>query len=123
MAIMTRNQGDMWLESPAFRRYERNRPPSRVLSALAAAPRAAVVQQVSLVVFAYFAYFLVRGFTEGDHARAVSNAVYIVGLEKHLGFFWEPAIQRHVVTHHWIVTLANWMYIWGHWPLIATVAM
>jgi hypothetical protein len=27
------------------------------------------------------------------------------------------------VEHDWIVNLANWVYIWGHWPVIAAVAL
>lgn len=79
-------------------------------------------REVLLVVSGYFAYFAVRGVTEGSHEEAVANSHDVVQLEKSLGFFWEPAIQDAIVDHHWIVTLANWMYIWGHWPLIAGVA-
>ena len=71
---------------------------------------------------AYFVYFLVRGFTQGQKAEAVAHANRIVDIEKAGGFFWEPAIQERIVDHHAIVTAANWMYIWGHWPLIACVA-
>jgi hypothetical protein len=80
-------------------------------------------RQIALVLFAYFAYFAVRGFTEGSHDQAVANAGSIVGIEKRFGFFWEPSIQAQVMHHHWIITAANWMYIWGHWPLIASVAV
>jgi hypothetical protein len=45
-----------------------------------------------------------------------------VSIEKAGGFFWEPTIQERIVQHHAILTAANWMYIWGHWPLIAGVA-
>jgi hypothetical protein len=79
-------------------------------------------REVLLVVSGYFAYFAVRGVTEGSHEEAVANSHDVVQLEKSLGFFWEPAIQDAIVDHHWIVTFANWMYIWGHWPLIAGVA-
>jgi hypothetical protein len=87
-----------------------------------AAERSVAVREIALVLAAYFAYFLVRGFTEGSYAEAVANSHRIVEMEKLAGFFWEPAIQEQVVGNHWIVTLANWMYIWGHWPLIAIVA-
>jgi len=95
---------------------------SAVAAATHALRSARIAREVALVLAGYFAYFLVRGFTQGSEAEAVSHAHRIVGIEKALGFFWEPAIQRHVVEHHWIVTAANWMYIWGHWPLIAGVA-
>jgi hypothetical protein len=79
-------------------------------------------RELVLVLVAYFAYFAVRGLTQGSDQRAVDHAHKIVSLEKAGGFFWEPAIQARLVDHHWIVTVANWMYIWGHWPLIGVVA-
>ena len=85
--------------------------------------RARAAREIALVVFAYFAYFAVRGFTQGSQGAAVSHAHKLVSFEKHAGFFWEPSIQAQIVHHHWIVTAANWMYIWGHWPLIASVAV
>jgi hypothetical protein len=80
-------------------------------------------REVLLVVTGYIVYFLVRGQTQGSYGEAAANSHRIVDLEKAGGFFWEPAIQRHVVDHQWIVDMANGMYIWGHWPLIASVAV
>jgi hypothetical protein len=100
---------------------------ARMAAAMAGILRAAtatkVARELPLILFGYFAYFLVRGFTEGSYAQASNNAGKVIDLEKSFGFFWEPAIQERIVDHHWIVTLANWMYIWGHWPLIAGVAV
>jgi hypothetical protein len=79
-------------------------------------------REAALAVTGYFVYFLVRGQTEGSHDQAAANSQRIVDLERTFGFFWEPAIQERIVDHQWIVTLANWMYIYGHWPLIAAVA-
>ncbi len=118
MAIITQRQPHTHSETAA------------AVSALATASAARLnsmrhsfaAKEIALVVFGYFGYFLVRGFTEGSHATAVQNSHSIVDLEKSAGFFWEPAIQERIVDQHWIVTLANWMYIWGHWPLIALVA-
>ena len=114
--------GHMRLEGPAYRPYREPRTPSRTLAMARTAAASRVGRQAALVVFAYFVYFAVRGFTEGSHDRAVDHAHMIVNLEKSAGFFWEPAIQERIVGYHWIVTAANWMYIWGHWPLIAMVA-
>ena len=110
----------------SYSRYSPADAAARTMFVLAGALRAVgtskIVRELPLVLFGYFAYFLVRGFTEGSHAQATSNAGKIVDLERSFGFFWEPAIQERIVDQHWIVTLANWMYIWGHWPLIAAVA-
>jgi hypothetical protein len=111
----------MALEAPAYRPQGSAKQAKALLRARAAAT-SRVGREVGLVVFAYFLYFAVRGFTEGSHDKAVDHAHTIVNFEKSMGFFWEPAIQDKIVGHHWIVTAANWMYIWGHWPLIAMVA-
>src|SRR4030042_1939250 len=76
-----------------------------------------------LVVAAYLAYFGVRGLTEGNYDLAVDNAGAIVHIEKALGFFWEPAIQRLILDQKWVVRAANEVYIFGHWPVIAAVAV
>ncbi len=122
MTMKTRQQGHMWLEGPTYGAYVPTGRPSATAALARAIAGTRVAREVALVVFAYLAYFLVRGFTEGDKGAAVSHANTIVDIEKAAGFFWEPAIQATIVNHHAIVTAANWMYIWGHWPLIACVA-
>jgi hypothetical protein len=84
---------------------------------------AKVVRQGALVTAAYFAYFLVRGLTEGSVERAVANAWRIVDLEEALGLFHEERLQARIVEYQWVVDLSNWIYIWGHWPVIVTVAL
>jgi len=69
------------------------------------------------------AYFAVRGLTETDAHTAQQHAARIVALERNLGAFVEPAIQRAMIPHDALVTLANWVYIWGHWPVIAVTAV
>ena len=34
----------------------------------------------------------------------------------------ESALQSETVGSDAVVTLANWVYIWGHWPVILGVA-
>jgi membrane-associated phospholipid phosphatase len=80
-------------------------------------------RQGALVIAAYFAYFLVRGMTEGSVERAVDNAWRVVDFEKAVGLFHEERMQAWIVEHQWMVDLSNWIYIWGHWPVIATVAL
>lgn len=82
---------------------------------------ATVVREIGLATAAYFVYFLVRGFTETNIARAEENAHRLIRLERHLGFYHEEAIQDLVTGHDWLINLANWIYIWGHWPVILVV--
>jgi len=85
-------------------------------------PRVLGVQAL-LVAAAFVTYFGVRGLTEGSAGRAEANAESVVALERRLGILWEPAAQDLIADRQWLVDLANWIYIWGHWPLIAAVAV
>ena len=76
--------------------------------------------QVALVVGAALSYFAVRGLTRSDVAAAHDNARTLVRLERALRISWEERIQSVVVPREALVDLANWIYIYGHWPVIAT---
>ncbi len=82
-----------------------------------------LAREIALILVAYFAYFWVRGLTEGSEARAVANAARIINIERTLGFFWEPALQTLILGNHSLITLANWAYIWGHWPVIGITGL
>ena len=74
--------------------------------------------QVVLVVGAALCYFLVRDLTQGAVAAAEENAERIVSFERALHIDWEGTVQGWVIGHDWLVDLANWVYIYGHWPVI-----
>lgn len=74
--------------------------------------------ELSLVGGAIVLYFFVRGLTEGGVAGAVAHAEQILRFERALGLDLELALQQKVADRRWIVTGANWVYIWGHWPVI-----
>jgi membrane-associated phospholipid phosphatase len=78
----------------------------------------AVAHEAAIFVCAFLVYFGVRGLTEGDPSRAVQHARQLIDLERALGLYHEPWLQGLIVDHHWLVTAANWVYIWGHWPVI-----
>ncbi|HSC92806.1 MAG TPA: phosphatase PAP2 family protein [Gaiellaceae bacterium] len=79
---------------------------------------AAVAREFALVAVAAAAYVGVRAATEGSVATAVANGHRILDLEHRLGLAWEDAAQDALLDANVLVTLANWIYIWGHWPVI-----
>jgi len=81
-----------------------------------------LLREVALVLLGYFAYFLVRGATEGSLETATAHAYDIVRFERDLGLFQEGRMQEQISDRQWMVDLSNWVYIWGHWPVIALVA-
>ena len=80
------------------------------------------VREVALVAAAMLAYFGIRNRTVGGAEEAYANAARIADLEQWLQVAWEDAVQDSVLGSNVLVTLTNWVYIWGHWPVILGVA-
>jgi membrane-associated phospholipid phosphatase len=81
-----------------------------------------VAGQVLLVAAGVGAYFRIRGLTEASVGLAREHADHLIDLERALNLNVEPQVQHAVVSSEVVETVANWIYIWGHWPvLIATM--
>jgi hypothetical protein len=74
--------------------------------------------QAGLVALLVYAYFRIRNLTEGARDVAVDHARDLVAVEQHLGIDVEHAMQAPVTTWGSLEAFANWIYIWGHWPVI-----
>ena len=83
------------------------------------------IGEVAFVAVAYVTYAFARDFVYEDRVLpAFDNAWDIVGLERTLGIFKEPAIQDWLLTTSpEIVYLFNWFYILGYLPVVLTVAV
>ena len=78
--------------------------------------------QVALVTAAIVTYFSARGVTQSDPGPALRHAEDVVAFERWAHLYREPQLQELVIDRPWAVDLLNWIYIWGHWPvLIATL--
>lgn len=81
-----------------------------------------VLRQAALILLGVFIYFGVRGLTESSAGLARDHAHDIVAFEKALGIHVESRLQDLVAPSGTVQTVANWVYIWGHWPaIIATM--
>ena len=100
----------------------RDSPPRGAMQSLSRSMRHGFVREVALVVAAMLAYFGIRNQTVGGAAEAHANAERIVELEQSLHVAWEDVIQESIVGSDVLVMLTNWVYIWGHWPIILGVA-
>jgi len=80
------------------------------------------IRELELVLAGLLVYFGVRAATSGQASLAEAHARSLVHLEQTLGIAREADVQELILDHHALVTLANWVYIWGHWPLIAVSA-
>jgi len=77
-----------------------------------------ILGQAALVLLGAFIYFRIRGLTDAARHTAEVHSRDIVAFEKATGLHFEAAFQRPVQDSETVETLANWIYIWGHWPVI-----
>ena len=82
-----------------------------------------VLGQAALVTVAIFCYFQVRGLTAADPTVATEHAYRLMGAEQAAGIDVEAAVQSQVTSHSSLETIANWIYIWGHWPVIVVTML
>jgi hypothetical protein len=78
--------------------------------------------EVAFIVPAYIAYQFVRGAVHGQAGTAFENATRLIHIEKQLGIFHEAFLQQLILPRGWAVDLFNYLYIWGHLPVICAVA-
>jgi hypothetical protein len=84
--------------------------------------RLLLLREVLLILPVALLYFVAHGLAQVRPQEAAAHAERLIGLEQALGVFQEPEIQRFVLAHILLIDLANWNYMWGHWPvLIATI--
>jgi hypothetical protein len=76
-------------------------------------------QQIIILLGAIVIYFGVRHLTEGSVSAAVANAARVVDLEVAFGLHHEQWLQDTFASSSRVSTVFNWIYIWGHWPVIA----
>ena len=81
------------------------------------------MREAALVAGAILAYFMIRNATAGAPAEAFADGHDVVHFEGRLGIDWEDGIQGAIAGRDGLVTLANWIYIWGHWPVILSTAV
>lgn len=75
-------------------------------------------REIGMVGFGILVYGAVRAVTEGSAAQAIANAQAIERIERTLGIAWEASAQSLAMTSEVLIDLGNWVYIWGHWPVI-----
>jgi len=76
--------------------------------------------QVALMIPPALLYFLVRDLSADQEQEAFANASAIVDLQRSLGLDWEATLQQRILDIDWVLAAVNWIYIYGHFPLIFT---
>ena len=81
------------------------------------------IRELELIAVGLLVYFGVRAATIDRVPAAEAHARSVVHLEHVLAIAREQDLQDLVIHHRALITIANWVYIWGHWPLIAISAI
>lgn len=72
-------------------------------------------------IAALFIYFFVRGGRPDDIESSLNRGLQIVDLEKRLGIFTEVRWQEVFLQYDLLMTVANQVYAWGHYPVLAAI--
>ena len=82
-----------------------------------------LARQILLFCGAYYLYRLVRGLVDGRSAAAFDNARDLMGLERSLGLFVEPAVHSWAQAKGPLIDFASWMYVNSHFTVtVVTLA-
>ena len=79
--------------------------------------------EILLIALALPIYYGVRGITQTQVDDAVNRGVDIIRLEQNLGIFWEVELQSWILPYNWLVKFLNWFYLFGHLPVIGSLAV
>jgi len=103
---------------PAARRAA-TRPVTRPARVPALASWFGIFREVGIVGLAALIYFSARGLIATRVDQAFEDANWVVSFERSFGLFHEPWFQGWIIGRNWLTDLANAVYIYGHWPVIA----
>jgi hypothetical protein len=74
-----------------------------------------LLRQIALFVGAFLLYDLVRGLVNSQAPyKPFGNAMRIIDIERRLHIFVEPSIQSWALGKHWLMDVADWTYLNGH---------
>ena len=79
--------------------------------------------EIGLVALAFLLYFLVRGSVVDRDAEALRNALNVIDIERSLGFFWEPELNKAILDYGALIQFFNAVYFWLDFPLIVTLGL
>lgn len=75
-----------------------------------------------IIAIGAITYVVVREWTEGSPERAMHNARQLLAFEQRVGIDHERTLVGLALDNAWLRTMVNWIYIWGHWPVIIGVS-
>lgn len=68
-------------------------------------------------------YFLLRGIRPDDVEGSVARSLHLIRFEQQLGVFQEARWQAAFLGHGWLMSVANWIYAWFHYPVMLAIGL
>lgn len=68
-------------------------------------------------------YFYLRGIRPDNADDAVDRSLRLIQFEQRIGVFHEVRWQAAFLSHGWAMDVANVVYAWGHYPVMAAIAL
>jgi hypothetical protein len=68
-------------------------------------------RQLGILVGVDIGYELVRGIADGQRTDAIAHGQQVINLERGAHAFFEPSVQAFFLPAHWLIDLANQMYL------------
>jgi hypothetical protein len=97
----------------------------KALGRLKKLARNPLLREAAPLLGLYWLYSLIRWLVAYDSPyEAFTNAFKVIRLEKQLGIFYEPIIQRWLIDQAMgVVHFANWFYTVGYFPILLLAAV
>ena len=81
------------------------------------------LHEIVLCLILFVIYFYIRGLVVGRAGEAMVRGFNVITLEQNLGIYHELGLQSLIIDHYWLIKAVNWIYFWGHMPLIIPFAI
>jgi len=81
------------------------------------------LHEAVIVVTSFLIYFLVRGAVVDRAHFAFDNAERLIDLERATWLHHEQAMQSWVLDRYWLIRSLNFVYFWGHMPLVVGIGV
>ncbi len=79
--------------------------------------------ELSLTAVVMAFYFLLRGIRPPDVDESVGRSLQLIRFEQSVGLFREAHWQAFWLDHGWAMTIANFVYAWLHYPVMAAIGI
>lgn len=79
--------------------------------------------EVALTALVMLAYFLIRGGRPDNVDESVRRSLHLVRFEQQVGMFQEVRWQETFIQNDVLMSLANQIYAWGHYPVMLALAI